>query len=238
MNTASQANDAQPTPASPEESLEEATQRTHEVMTDARTEVDRARRTLHDQLMPTAQAGDEWAYADQPADQGNSDNDDDSDRSDRRSDRDTDWLGKAIALARDNVETGGWPFGAVIVLDGAVVATGVNEVLAKGDPTAHAEVMAIRGACSVLNDISLSGAVLYASCEPCPMCLAAMRWAGLTEIVYGAERDAAARAGFQDEELYDLFTQPRDTWPMAVRQQSHNLAEDPLSEWQRRHQTD
>lgn len=209
-------------------SLEEATQRTDEVMANARTEVDRARRTLHDQLMPTAQGGEELAYADENAglERGHDD------------ERDTDWLGKAIALAQDNVEAGGWPFGAVIVLDGAVLATGVNEVLAKGDPTAHAEVMAIREACRALDDISLSGAVLYASCEPCPMCLAAMKWAGLSEVVYGADSDSAARAGFDDKEIHDLFQRPRDTWPMAVRQQSHDRAEDPLSEWGRRHQAD
>ena len=214
------------------ESLEEATQRTDEVMANARTEVNRARRTLHDQVMPAAQ-GDEWAYADAR-------DEDPSGRGDAPtgSERDTDWLGKAIALAQDNVEAGGWPFGAVIVLDGSVVATGVNEVLAKGDPTAHAELLAIREACSVLGDINLSGAVLYASCEPCPMCLAAMRWAGLTEIVYGADNDTAARAGFEDKELYDLFQRPRDTWPMTIRQQPHDQAEDPLNEWGRSHQAD
>lgn len=69
-------------------------------------------------------------------------------------------------------------------------------------------------------------------------CLAAMRWAGLTEIVYGADSDTAARAGFQDKELHDLFQRPRDTWPMTVRQQPHDRAEDPLNEWGRGHQAD
>lgn len=145
-----------------------------------------------------------------------------------------DWLGTAIALAQRNVEAGGRPFGAVVVMDGELLATGVNEVLARRDPTAHAELLAIRAACGVRDSISLAGAVLYTSCEPCPMCLSAMRWAQLTEIVYGADTDTAARAGFEDKELYELFTLPRDAWPMTIRQETHNSAEGPFSEWTRR----
>lgn len=153
---------------------------------------------------------------------------------DRDRDYGTDWLGTAIALAQRNVEAGGWPFGAVIVADGELVATGVNEVLARRDPTAHAELLAIRAACGVLDDISLSGAVLYTSCEPCPMCLSAMMWAQLTEIVYAADSDAAAEAGFEDREHYALFTTPRAAWPMTVRHQKHESAEGPFGEWVRR----
>lgn len=228
MNQTGPRSDSQQSPPASGESLEELTDRTAETLADARKTVDRARATLHDQLLPTAQGAVELDDENRKA----------APETSAGSDRDPDWLGQAIDLARDNVEAGGWPFGAVIVLDGASVATGVNEVLAKGDPTAHAEVMAIREACRVLKDINLNGAVLYASCEPCPMCLAAMRWAGLTEIVYAADREAAARAGFQDQELHDLFQRPRDTWPMTVRQQTHDLAEDPLSEWRSRNQTD
>lgn len=149
-------------------------------------------------------------------------------------DHDPDWLGTAIALAQRNVEAGGWPFGAVVVRDGELVATGVNEVLARRDPTAHAEILAIRAACGVVDDVSLAGAVLYTSCEPCPMCLSAIRWARLTEIVYGADSNTAARAGFEDKELYELFTMPREDWPMTIRQQTHHSAEGPFSEWTRR----
>lgn len=149
-------------------------------------------------------------------------------------DCDPDWLGTAIDLAQHNIEAGGRPFGAVVVLDGEPVATGVNEVLARNDPTAHAELLAIREACAALKDISLAGAVLYSSCEPCPMCLAAAMWAGLAAVIYGADTGAAAEAGFEDEKLYELFAQPRDTWPMPIRQQVRASAEDPLREWSRR----
>jgi guanine deaminase len=150
---------------------------------------------------------------------------------------DTSWMDMAIALAQSNVEAGGRPFGAVVVLNGTLLATGVNEVVARNDPSAHAEILAMRQACAVLKDISLAEAVLYSSCEPCPMCLAAMRWAELGEVVYGADSRAAARAGFEDRELYELFRLPRESWPMRIRQQklAHG-AEGPLNEWKRREQ--
>lgn len=147
-----------------------------------------------------------------------------------------DWLGMAIELALDNVATGGWPFGAVIVGDGVLLATAVNEVAARNDPTAHAEIRAIQEACAVLDAPSLDGAVLYSSCEPCAMCMAAAAWAGLTAVVYGAGSDAAARAGFDDEKIYDLFDRPRDTWTMSVRRQEHHLAQSPMDAWKRSRQ--
>ncbi|ACU72385.1 CMP/dCMP deaminase zinc-binding [Catenulispora acidiphila DSM 44928] len=221
--------------ASPEDPLEEMRERTAETLADARKEVDRARKTLHDQIIPSSQTIDDVDYEDH--------SDPQADQAEPRTDHQSgqasdDWLGQAIALAQDNVEAGGWPFGAVIVRDGAVIATGVNEVLADGDPTAHAEMLAIREACRVLKDINLAGAVLYASCEPCPMCLAAIKWAGLTGIVYAADRESSARAGFPDKEIYDLFDQPRDAWPMDIRQQAHDHAEEPLTDWGRKHQDD
>lgn len=229
--------------ASPEDPLEEMRERTAETIADARKEVDRARKTLHDQIIPSSQTIDDVDYEDQGEshDQpGHPDQPDQPDLRDPSADhaKDGDWLGQAIALAQDNVASGGWPFGAVIVRDGAVIATGANEVLANSDPTAHAEMLAIREACRVLKDINLAGAVLYASCEPCPMCLAAIKWAGLTGIVYAADRESSARAGFPDKEIYDLFDQPRDAWPMDIRQQAHDHAEEPLTEWGRKHQDD
>ena len=227
--------------ASPEDPLEEMRERTAETIADARKEVDRARKTLHDQIIPSSQTIDDVDYED-PSDHQQTDYQTGQQtdyRADHRADQASDdWLGQAIALAQDNVAAGGWPFGAVIVRDGAVIATGVNEVLANGDPTAHAEMLAIREACRVLKDVDLAGAVLYASCEPCPMCLAAIRWAGLTEIVYAADRESSARAGFPDKEIYNLFDQPRDAWPMDIRQQAHGHAEEPLTEWGRKHQDD
>ena len=113
------------------------------------------------------------------------------------------FMEQAIALATENASTGaGGPFGAVIVRDGKVIATGVNCVTATNDPTAHAEMIAIRRACAALKSFSLKGCVIYASCEPCPMCLAAIYWARCDAIFYGGTAEDAADAGFDDARLY------------------------------------
>lgn len=113
-------------------------------------------------------------------------------------------LARAAELSRDRMEAGlGGPFGAVIVRDGAVLAEGWNEVTSSNDPTAHAEVTAIRRACAAVDDFSLAGATLYTSCEPCPMCLASAYWARITRIVYANTRDEAAAIGFDDAFIYD-----------------------------------
>ncbi len=114
-----------------------------------------------------------------------------------------DFLRRAIALATRNVESGaGGPFGAVVVRDGRIVAEGVNTVTAANDPTAHADVNAIRAAAKALGVFSLADCQLYSSCEPCPMCLAAAYWARLDAVYYGAGAADAARAGFDDAFLY------------------------------------
>jgi guanine deaminase len=114
------------------------------------------------------------------------------------------FLRRAIALATENVVSGaGGPFGAVIVREGRIVGEGVNTVTAAHDPTAHAEVNAIRASTKALGDFSLAGCELYTSCEPCPMCLAAAYWARIDAIYYGACAADAARAGFDDAFLYD-----------------------------------
>ena len=111
-----------------------------------------------------------------------------------------DHMRRAISLAEDNAYSGnGGPFGAVIVKDGKVVAEGSNTVTVDNDPTAHAEVNAIRRACAVLGTFDLSGCELYTSCEPCPMCLAACYWAHISRVYYAAGRDDAAAAGFDDD---------------------------------------
>jgi len=116
---------------------------------------------------------------------------------------------RAIALATENVVThGGGPFGAVIVRDGEVIATGVNLVTSTNDPTAHAEVVAIRAACKALGDFQLAGCVVYTSCEPCPMCLAALYWSRCDAIFYGNSAADAAAAGFDDSFLYDEVKRP------------------------------
>lgn len=107
-------------------------------------------------------------------------------------------------LARRAVESGsGGPFGAVVVLDGEVVAEGWNQVVGTDDPTAHAEVTAIRAACARLGTFQLTGAVLYASCEPCPMCLGAAYWARPEAVYFAATRADAAGADFSDAMIYD-----------------------------------
>ena len=109
----------------------------------------------------------------------------------------------AIRLALENVDSGlGGPFGAVVVKDGAVVATGTNQVTSTVDPTAHAEVVAIREACRALGTFQLSGCDIYSSCEPCPMCLGAIYWARPDRVYYAATHRDAAAAGFDDSFIY------------------------------------
>lgn len=111
----------------------------------------------------------------------------------------------AIDLSIENVANGGGPFGAVIVKDGEVVATGTNRVTANNDPTAHAEVSAIRAACQKQGSFKLEGCTIYTSCEPCPMCLGAIYWAHLDKIYYANDRKDAGRIGFDDDFIYKEF---------------------------------
>ena len=125
---------------------------------------------------------------------------------------------RAIALSRRGMEGGaGGPFGAVVVKDGRVIAEGWNQVTSTNDPTAHAEVVAIRRACTALGRFDLRGAVLYTSCEPCPMCLSAAYWARLDAVVYGNARDDAAAIGFDDQFLYDEVTKPLEARSLPIR---------------------
>ncbi len=124
----------------------------------------------------------------------------------------------AIALSRRGMEGGaGGPFGAVVVKDGQVVAEGWNQVTSTNDPTAHAEVVAIRRACTALGRFDLRGAVLYTSCEPCPMCLAAAYWARVDAVVFGNTRDEAAAIGFDDQWLYDEVPKPIEARSLPMR---------------------
>ncbi len=109
----------------------------------------------------------------------------------------------AIRLSEENIDNGGGPFGAVIVRNGEVIATGANRVVPNSDPTAHAEVMAIRNACSKLGTFQLTGCTVYSSCEPCPMCLSALYWAGVSRICYGNTKDDAKAIDFDDSFIYD-----------------------------------
>ncbi len=112
------------------------------------------------------------------------------------------FMARAIELSEENVENGGGPFGAVIVKDGKIIAEGVNRVTATNDPTAHAEVGAIRKACASLGTFKLAGCTIYTSCEPCPMCLSAIYWAGISRIFYGNTKEDAARIDFDDSFIY------------------------------------
>ncbi len=110
----------------------------------------------------------------------------------------------AIELAQENIKSGnGGPFGAVIVKDGEIIATGANSVTSKNDPTAHAEVTAIRNACKKLNSFQLDDCEIYSSCEPCPMCLGAIYWARPKALYFAADKHDAANAGFDDSFIYD-----------------------------------
>ncbi|WP_121255043.1 nucleoside deaminase [Nocardioides ferulae] len=141
------------------------------------------------------------------------------------------WLGHAVELAVANVAAGGGPFGAVIVRDGRLLATGQNRVTRDLDPTAHAEVSAIRAACREVGDFALTGCTLYTSCEPCPMCVAASLWSRVDRVVFAADRHDAARGGFDDLAFYELLGADPTTWPTPVVPAAHPAATAPFEAW-------
>ena len=142
------------------------------------------------------------------------------------------FMQRAIALATENVTSGvGGPFGAVVVLDGEIIASGVNLVTATNDPTAHAEVVAIRAACTALASFQLTGCEVYTSCEPCPMCLAALYWSRCDAIFYGNSAADAAAAGFDDSFLYEEVTRPLDQRRIPIVQMLPDQALVSFNEW-------
>lgn len=128
------------------------------------------------------------------------------------------FMREAIALAAASVRDGGGPFGAVVVRDGRIVGRGSNRVTPDSDPTAHAEVVAIRDACRTLGSFSLEGCELYVSCEPCPMCLAAAYWARLERIYHAATHRDAAAAGFDDALFYHEVCLPPEQRRLPLQQ--------------------
>ena len=136
---------------------------------------------------------------------------------------------KAIELSRENVANGGGPFGAVIAKDGEIVATGVNRVTASCDPTAHAEVSAIRAAASKLGTFNLSGYEIYTSCEPCPMCLGAIYWARLDKMYYGNNKTDAI--GFDDSFIYDELELKPENRKLPSEVLLHDEAIKAFEEW-------
>ena len=145
---------------------------------------------------------------------------------------DREFLERAIQLATQNVADGGGPFGAIVVsADGRVLGEGQNRVTRDLDPSAHAEVVAIRAACATAGDFALPGATLYTSCEPCPMCMATTLWARLGRVFFAADRHDAARGGFDDRDFYDLFSRDRATWDVRVQPMRLPSAAEPFDAW-------
>ena len=118
-------------------------------------------------------------------------------------DDDKSLLRRAIEIAGEGIEKGGGPFGAIVSKEGKIIAEAFNRVVLLNDPTAHAEILAIRHASEFLNSYNLAGCTLYTSCEPCPMCLGAIYWAGIKKVVYSSDRNDAANAGFNDSFIYN-----------------------------------
>lgn len=139
---------------------------------------------------------------------------------------------RAIDLAVENVRNGGGPFGAVIARGGEIVAEGVNRVTSQHDPTAHAEVQAIRKACSELNTFDLTGLDIYASCEPCPMCLGAIYWAHLDHLYFAGTKDDAARIGFDDAFIYKELPLPIHERELPTEAMMNAEAQAPFVAWQ------
>lgn len=145
---------------------------------------------------------------------------------------DTECLRHAIELSRTHMQGNiGGPFGAVIARDGRIVGEGWNCVTSSNDPTAHAEVVAIRNACRDLGTFSLAGATLYTSCEPCPMCLAAIYWARIDRIVYANARDDAAAIGFDDAFLYTEIALPLERRAIPMQRLLAEEARAVFDEW-------
>jgi guanine deaminase len=140
-------------------------------------------------------------------------------------------VGRAIELAVENVKRGGGPFGALVVRDGKIIGEGANCVTRECDPTAHAEVVAIRAACKHEQQFHLDGCVLYTSCEPCPMCLAAAYWARVSKIYYAATAETAASAGFADAFIYEQFRLPHEQRSIAMVQVPHVDAARAFQDW-------
>jgi guanine deaminase len=142
------------------------------------------------------------------------------------------FMKKAIELSITKMNQGdGGPFGAVVVKNNEIIGTGWNRVTSSNDPTAHAEVMAIRDACSNLGTFDLSGCELYASCEPCPMCLSAIYWARLDKLYYAASREDASTAGFDDDLIYSEIPKKWDDRKLQAQQHMRAEAQEAFKAW-------
>jgi guanine deaminase len=145
------------------------------------------------------------------------------------------FMARAIQLAIENVQAGkGGPFAAVVVLDGRIIAEGVNLVTSTEDPTAHAEIVAIRQACRNLASFQLSGCEIYASSEPCPMCMGAIYWARLARVFFAATRQDAAAAGFDDAHIYEQLERPVSQRIIPMHQMMREEALAAFQAWDQR----
>ena len=143
------------------------------------------------------------------------------------------FMKEAIRLSVANVEEGkGGPFGAVIVKDGKIIARGVNQVTSSNDPTAHAEVVAIRMACQSLNSFQLEGCEIYTSCEPCPMCLGAIYWARPDKLFYANSKEDAARIQFDDQFIYEEIARPVEERKLFTKQILREEALEAFKKWE------
>lgn len=141
------------------------------------------------------------------------------------------FMRRAIALAVENVKNGGGPFGAVITRGDEIIAEGVNHVTAQHDPTAHAEVQAIRKAAERLQTFDLAGCDIYSSCEPCPMCLGAIYWAHLDHLYFAGTKNDAAAVGFDDAFIYKELPLPIHERKLPTEEMMHNEALAPFKAW-------
>lgn len=139
---------------------------------------------------------------------------------------------RAIELSKKNIEHGGGPFGAVIVKDGKIIGEGFNKVTANNDPTAHAEVEAIREACKNISNFDLNGAEIYTSCEPCPMCLSAIYWARLSKIYFANTKKDAAAIEFDDDFIYTEIPKPISERKISMEQMMRPEALEVFKAWQ------
>ncbi len=144
------------------------------------------------------------------------------------------FMARAIELARENVANGsGGPFGAVITRNGKIIAEASNQVTVINDPTAHAEIIAIRAACKKLGSFSLEGCEIYATCEPCPMCLGAIYWAKISKVYFAASRKVAESAGFKDAMIYREMSKPAEERKLSFIHMPDNEAVEALIAWKK-----
>ena len=143
-----------------------------------------------------------------------------------------DFMKKAIVLSIQNIKDNGGPFGCVIVKDNNIIAEGVNRVTFNNDPTAHAEIVAIRNACNELNTFNLEGCELYSSCEPCPMCLSAIYWSHIDKVYFGNSREDAAKIQFDDKFIYDELSLKMTERKIPISQISRDEAIKAFNLWE------